>query len=179
MSYELCYFRNMEQALKNNALADILDETLKYVDLVLQDNYLRGAFLKEALSDIGWRDSQDMTIIPGRRYRYKGVLNRIAMEASLYSYEGMWCSLFRLQVGFDKGLIDAGVIILTGERSSRSPLGNSLELVQSEIEYLHPTINLPVAVAVYDFGTPQAVQAVRSDGWEEHGPDNTPEEAAA
>ncbi len=67
--------------------------------------------------------------------------------------------MFRLQIGFDKGEIDLGIVLLNAQRSSRSPLGNNRELVQKEVESLYPTISLPVVIALMDLGTPQCISA--------------------
>ena len=74
------------------------------------------------------------------------------MDGSFASYEYIQDALFRLQVGFDKGKIDMGIILLTAERSVKSKLGSSKDLVRQEIEMLYPTISLPVTIALFDLG---------------------------
>jgi hypothetical protein len=157
MPFEIKYFRNMDRIIADKNMANTVTETLSYVDLVLYGNFFRGSNLRTALEEMGWRDNEELTIIPGRRYQFKGLINSIAIEASLYSYEGLWNSLFRLQVGFDKGLIEGGLVIVNGERSAKSPIGSSWELAQREVDLLHPTVNLPVALAVFDFGVPTPI----------------------
>lgn len=151
MSYEMVYFNTIQEIFQERGMESVVQQSLDYIDIVIYEGYLRGYFLKNALEDLGWRDTQDLIIIPGRRYRYKGLLNGIAIEASLYCYEGLWEALFRLQLGYDKGQILGGIVVLTGERSPKSPMGNTLELVQEEMAFLYPTINLPVSVAVFKF----------------------------
>jgi hypothetical protein len=157
MPFEIKYFRNMDRIIADKNMANTVTETLSYVDLVLYGNFFRGSNLRTALEEMGWRDNEELTIIPGRRYQFKGLINSIAIEASLYSYEGLWNALFRLQVGFDKGLIEGGLVIVNGERSAKSPIGSSWELAQREVDLLHPTVNLPVALAVFDFGVPTPI----------------------
>jgi hypothetical protein len=155
MPFEILHFRDSAKIIKKKGMIDVIHETLMYIDAVLYQSFLRGSFLKTALDDLGWRENGDLTILDGRKYQFKGFMNRVALEASLYTYEDIWRALFRLQVGFDKGLLDVGLVVLTGQRSEKSPLGSSAELVRSEILSLHPTISLPVAVALYDFGKPR------------------------
>jgi hypothetical protein len=155
MPFEILHFRDSAKIIKKKGMIDIIHETLMYIDAVLYQSFLRGSFLKSALDDLGWRDNGDLTILDGRKYQFKGFMNRVALEASLYTYEDIWSSLFRLQVGFDKGLLDVGLVVLTGQRSEKSPLGTSAELVKSEILSLAPTISLPVTVALFDFGKPR------------------------
>ena len=56
----------------------------------------------------------------------------------------------RLQIGFDKGILETGVLVLTSKRSEKSPYGNTSAMVQNEIEMLFPTISMPVTVALFD-----------------------------
>ena len=95
-----------------------------------------------------------MSILDGRRYQYKGIKNRIAIEGSFSAYEYILEGLVRLQIGFDKSRLDAGILILTGLRGERTPYGSTVELVESEIEQLYPTISLPVCVVLFDVGSP-------------------------
>jgi len=78
----------------------------------------------------------------------------IAIEGSFAAYEFIHEGLFRLQLGFDKGLIESGVLVLPGQRSEKSKLGSSADLPTAEIEQLHPTISVPVTVALFDLGRP-------------------------
>ena len=64
--------------------------------------------------------------------------------------------MIRLQLAFDRGKIQMGVLLLTSRRSEKSRFGSTRELCEHEVEnLLHPTINLPVCVALYDLGEPQ------------------------
>ena len=42
------------------------------------------------------------------------------------------------------------MLLLTGERSAKSPFGSTRELVIREVESLYPTISMPVAVAIFN-----------------------------
>ena len=68
----------------------------------------------------------------------------------------------RLQVGFDKGLIETGILMLTAARSEKSSYGTSRELAEAEVELLYPTISMPVSIALFDLGAP-----IISEGTEE------------
>jgi hypothetical protein len=57
-------------------------------------------------------------------------------------------------VGFDQGRIETGILLLTSQRSEKSPLGTSAELAVSEIHMLYPTISMPVTLALFDLGAP-------------------------
>jgi hypothetical protein len=62
-----------------------------------------------------------------------------------------------MQVGFDKGKLDTGILMLTSLRSEKSSYGSSLELAKSEVKMLHPTISLPCSIALFDLGQPTMV----------------------
>jgi hypothetical protein len=95
-----------------------------------------------------------LSILDGRRYQYKGLRNGVAIDGSFSSYEYIQDALLRLQVGFDKKKIETGIVLLTSQRSEKSPLGSTKELVEQEIQLLQPTISLPVTIALFDLGKP-------------------------
>ena len=153
MSYQTVYFHDAKKIIGANRMTKIIKQTFEGIEQDLVGSSFPGTTLKTTLTDCDWReDSDSLKIIDGRRYQYKGFRKRIAIEANLSCYEFLWEGLFRLQIGFDKGLIDVGILILNGTRSDKSPLGESIDLVKSEIEELFPTISLPVVVALFDVG---------------------------
>lgn len=155
MPFEVLHFRNSAHIIHDKGMTSEIMETLQYVETVLFQTYFRGSFLRTALEDMGWRENGLLRILDGRRYEFKGFRNRIAIEANLYVYEYLWEGLFRLQLGFDHGALDCGLLLLTSQRSDKSPLGSTLEIVSLEIEALYPTISLPVTVALFDLGIPR------------------------
>ena len=172
MSYEILYFNDAKKVIGSKRMGKMVSDTLQGIDDDLIGSTHLNTTLKTSLDDCGWRENPDiLKIIDGRRYQYKGYLKRIAVEASLGVYEYILEGLFRLQVGFDKGLIDAGLLILPGNRSEKSPLGESVDLVKAEIKELYPTISLPVAVALFDVSVSSQV----ADAVENAGMDNVEE----
>ena len=110
-----------------------------------------------------------MNILDGRRYQYKGFKKNVALEGSFSSFEYLLTGLARLQVGFDKKLIETGILILTAARSEKSSLGTSRDLAIAEVEYLSDIITIPVSIALFNLGPP-----IISDGEEEGGAENGP-----
>ena len=165
MSCKTVYFREAKAIIDSNRMAKMIDQTLAGIEEDLVGSLFPGTTLKATLDDCGWRDSSDkLKIIDGRRYQHKGYWKRIAIEANLSNYEFLWEGLFRLQVGFDKGEVDVGLLILNGNRSEKSPLGESVDLVRQEVEELFPTISLPVVVALFDVGEPDRVEVNENVG---------------
>ena len=78
----------------------------------------------------------------------------MAIDGSFSSYEFIQDGLLRLQIGLDKGKIDMGILLLTSLRSEKSPYGSTRKLVDEEIEYLYPTISVPVTIVLFDLGKP-------------------------
>jgi hypothetical protein len=103
-----------------------------------------------------WRENGDgeLKILDGRRYMYKGVKRKVAIEGNFSAYEYILEGLFRLQVGFHKGRIETGILMLTSMRSEKSSLGTSRDLAIAEVEQLYPTISMPVSIALFDLGPP-------------------------
>lgn len=153
MSFELLYFRESNKILKKKKLTQIVISTMQYLSDALQGTLYRGELLRQALSDMDWRQ-EPLSILDGRRYQYKGLRQGVAIDGSFSSYEYIQDALLRLQVGFDKKRIEMGIVLLTSQRSEKSPLGSTKELVEQEIQLLYPTISLPVAIALFDLGGP-------------------------
>ena len=153
MSFELLYFRDSDRIVKKKKMGNVILSTLRYLDDVLQGTLYRGELLRQALSDMDWRQ-EPLSILDGRRYQYKGLKSGVAIDGSFSSYEYIQDALLRLQVGFDKKKIETGIVLLTAQRSEKSPLGSTRELVEQEIQDLYPTISMPVIVALFDLGKP-------------------------
>ena len=151
MSFELLHFRDSDKILRKKKMGNMVLSTLRYLDDCLQGTSYRGELLRQALSDMDWRQ-EPLSILDGRRYQYKGLLNGVAIDGSFSSYEYVQDALLRLQVGFDKKKIETGIVLLTSQRSEKSPLGSTKELVEQEIQDLYPTISMPVAIALFDLG---------------------------
>ena len=163
MPVELLHIRESEKILKKKRLEKDLQATLEYVHDALYGSIYRRELLRQALDEMGWRENGSLNIIDGRRYQYKGFKKVVALEGySFASYEYLWTGLLRLQVGFDKGLIETGILMLTAARSEKSSDGTSRELAEAEVELLYPTISMPCSIALFDLGPP-----IISDGTEE------------
>ena len=153
MSFELLHFRDSDKVLRKKKMGNMVLSTLRYLDDCLQGTSCRGELLRQALSDMDWRQ-EPLSILDGRRYQYKGLHKGEAIDGSFSSYEYVQDALLRLQVGFDKKKIETGIVLLTAQRSEKSPLGSTRELVEQEIQDLYPTISVPVIVALFDLGKP-------------------------
>jgi len=163
MPVELLHIRGSDKILKKKRMEKDLKATLEYIDDALYGSIYRRELLRQALDEMGWRENGSLNIIDGRRYQYKGFKKNVALEGdSFASYEYLWTGLLRLQVGFDKGLIETGILMLTAARSEKSSYGTSRELAEAEVELLYPTISLPCSIALFDLGTP-----IISNGTEE------------
>lgn len=149
MAYEMLHFRGSQEAIQNLNMEQPLMETLDYVDLVVQDSSWKGTMLTEVLEETGWRNSEDLVIIPNRRYKYKGYMGALAIEGNLTIHEYMLEGLFRMQIGYDKESVQAGVLLL-GNRKWTTPFQDNKQLLDFEIRELYPTISLPVSVALFD-----------------------------
>ncbi len=166
MPFEILHFRDSDQILKEKRMEKDVKATLEYIDDALYGSIYRRELLRQALDEMDWRanGNDDLKILPARRYMYKGVKKVIAIEGNFSVYEYILEGLFRLQVGFDKGIIETGILMLTSQRSEKSSYGSSRDLAEAEVEMLYPTISLPVSVALFDLGEP-----VISNGTEEGG----------
>jgi hypothetical protein len=154
MSVEIVHFRGSDKIIKDKNMENYVHSTLEYVADALHGSLYRGELLRQALSDSGWRENGSLNILLGRRYQYKGFKNGIALEGSFAAYEFILEGLFRLQVGFDKGMIETGILMLTSQRSEKSSYGSSRDLAEAEVEQLYPTIAMPCSIALFDLGDP-------------------------
>jgi len=155
MPFELLHFRGSEKILKDKHLIKDVQATLGYLDEVLYGSMHRRELLRQALDEMEWRHSNEtLIILDGRRYSYKGFKKGIAIEANFSAYEFILEGLVRLQIGYDKKKIDAGILLLTSLRSEKTPYGSTKKMVEEDLINLFPTISLPVSVALYDLGSP-------------------------
>ena len=156
MPFEILHFRGSDKIIKDKNLENDIQSTLEYVDDVLFETLHRRELFRQALEEMDWRDSGngDLKILDGRRYMYKGVKRGVAIEGNFSVYEIILEGLLRLQIGFDKGKIETGILILTSKRSEKTPYGSTSKMVNEEIEMLYPTISMPVSVALFDLGDP-------------------------
>ncbi len=154
MSFELLHFRGSEQILKSKEMENDVQRTLEYLDSVLYGSIHRRELLRQALDEMGWRQNRVLSVLDGRRYYYKGIKQRVAIEGSLALYEYILEGLLRLQIGFQKERIDLGILLLPAQRGEKTPYGSTRELVEEEVKDLYPTIDLPVAICLFELGKP-------------------------
>ena len=151
---EVIHFRESDKIIKQKDLEADVNITLRYVESVLYGSLYKRELTIQALKECDWRE-EDLSILEGRRYSIKVLSSGVAIEGNFASYEYILEGLFRLQIGFDKGRIETGILMLTSERSEKSRLGTSIELAKMEVEQLYPTISMPVTIALFDLGTPE------------------------
>lgn len=153
--FEILHFRGSDEILKEKHLLTDVQATMQYIDDVLTGALYKRELLRMALDEMDWSvDSDSMRIIEGRRYMYKGVKRGIAIDGNISAYEYILEGLVRLQIGYDKQRIDAGILLVNAKRSEKSPFGTTADLIKAEIETLYPTIHLPVAVCLISTGEP-------------------------
>ena len=164
MPFEIFHVRGSDKIIKDKNLEKDVQVTLEYVDDALYGSIYRRELLRQALDEMDWRENGTLNILDGRRYQYKGFKRGVAIEGNFSAYEYILEGIFRLQLGFDKGLVETGILMLTSLRSEKSSYGSSRDLAEAEVEMLYPSISLPVSVALFDLG-----EAIISNGTEEGG----------
>jgi hypothetical protein len=166
MPFEILHFRGSDEIIKSKNMENDVQITLEYINDALYGSIYRRELLRQSLEEMDWRENGDgeLKILDGRRYQYKGFKKGVAIEGNFSVYEYILEGLFRLQVGFDKGRNETGILMLTSMRSEKSSLGTSRDLAISEVEMLYPTVSMPVSIALFDLGHP-----IISDGTENGG----------
>lgn len=163
--FEILHFRDSDKILKQKKMITDVTSTLQYIDDVLSGAIYKRELFRQALDEMGWRYNGTLNILEGRRYLYKGFKKNVAIEGNFSAYEYILEGLFRLQVGYDKGMIETAILILTSKRSEKSPYGSTSKMVKQEIEMLYPTISMPVSVALFDLDDPE----IMDEGGDENG----------
>ena len=156
MPFEIMHFRGSDKILRDKNMENDVLFTLSYLNDALYGSLYKGELMRLALAEMDWRENGngELKILDGRRYMYKGVKRGVALEGNFSVYEYILEGLFRLQVGFDKGRIETGILMLTSMRSEKSSYGTSRDLAIAEVEQLYPTISMPVSIALFDLGPP-------------------------
>jgi hypothetical protein len=168
----MIHFRKAGEIIKEKKMANGIKQLMEYLQDCLYGTRYKGELMRQALKEMDWRQEGDLNILDGRRYFYKGFKNRVAIDGSFSSYEYIQNALLKLQVGFDKKKIDMGIVMVTSQRSEKSKLGTTEELVAKEIEMLHPTISLPVTIILFDLGRPGEIYEEKKPKKEEALPEN-------
>jgi hypothetical protein len=168
----MIHFRKAGEIIKEKKMANGIKQLMEYLQDCLYGTRYKGELMRQALKEMDWRQEGDLNILDGRRYFYKGFKNRVAIDGSFSSYEYIQNALLKLQVGFDKKKIDMGIVMVTSQRSEKSKLGTTEELVAKEIEMLHPTISLPVTIILFDLGRPGELYEEKKPKKEEALPEN-------
>ena len=154
MPLEVMHFRDSDKIIKDKHMDRDVKGTLEYIEESLYGTLYKRELLRQVLDEMHWREKVNLSILDGRRYRYKGFKRGVAIEGNFSAYEFILEGLFRLQVGFDKGILETGILLLTGKRSEKTPYGSTSKMVKKEIDMLYPTISMPVTIALYDLGEP-------------------------
>ena len=137
--FEILHFRGSDEILKQKRLLKDVQVTMEYIDDVLTGSLYKRELLRMALEEMDWtQDADFMRIIEGRRYMYKGVKRGVAIDGNISAYEYILEGMVRLQLGYDKQRIDAGIQIVNSKRSDKSPFGSTADLIKMEIETLYP-----------------------------------------
>jgi hypothetical protein len=170
--FELVHFRGADKIIKEKKMANGVKQLMEYLQDCLYGTRYKGELMRQALKEMDWRQEGALNILDGRRYFYKGFKNRVAIDGSFSSYEYIQNALLKLQVGFDKKKIDMGIVMVTSQRSEKSKLGTTKDLVAKEIELLYPTISLPVTIILFDLGRPGEIYEEKKPKKEEALPEN-------
>lgn len=152
--FEMIHFRGADKIIKEKKMTNIVRSLMQYLDDCLFGTRHKSELMRQALKETDWRNNGNCKIFSERKYAYHGFRNRVAIDGSFSSYEAIQGALFRLQLGYDHKKIDVGIVMIPAQRSEKSKLGKTRDLVKKEIELLEPTITIPVLVAIFDLGKP-------------------------
>ena len=165
--FEILHFRDSDKILNDKNMMHDVHTTLEYLEDVLTGVQFKGELFRQALDDMGWREIGTLNILNGRRYMYKGIKNNVAIDGNFSSYEYIMEGLMRLQIGYDRGMLETGILILTAKRSEKSPYGSTSDMVKKEIKMLYPTVSMPVSVALFDLEDP--IDIFSEEGGDDYG----------
>lgn len=153
--FEMLHFRDSDKILEKKDQLHDVQLTMEYIDTVMSGSLYKRELLRLSLDEMDWqRDREFLRVFENRRYLYKGFKNGVAIDGNLSAYEYILEGLLKLQIGFNIKKVDVGVLLLTSRRSQKSPYGNVPEMVQEDLQFLFPTISLPVCVCLFDTGEP-------------------------
>ena len=170
--FEIICIRGADKIIKEKKMTNVVRSLMQYLDDCLYGTRHKSELMRQALKENDWRNNGDCKIFSERKYAYHGFRNRVAIDGSFNSYEAIHDALFRLQLGYDHKKIDVGIVMIPAQRSEKSKLGKTRDLVKKEIELLEPTITIPVLVAIFDLGKPGEIYEEKKPKKEEALPEN-------
>ena len=82
--FEILHFRGSDEILKEKRLLNDVQVTMQYIDDVLAGSLYKRELLRMALEEMDWTTSSAaMRIIDNRRYTYKGLKRRVAIDGNI------------------------------------------------------------------------------------------------
>ena len=82
MPFEILHFRESEEILRDKDMERDVLVTLEYLDDALYGALYKKELLRLALEEMDWRRTENLNILPGRRYSYKGFKKGVAIEGN-------------------------------------------------------------------------------------------------
>ena len=154
MMYHLFHFREAHKVFEQKAMASDVTMTVNHVLNSLNGAFRRNDLLRAALDEMGWYKGPVWNIIAGRRYRFLGYKHGVAIEAGLDTYDYIVEGLMTLQLGYDKGQIDAGILMLSTQGSRICRDTDMNDLIVKDMGAMEPILSMPVSICLYDLNDP-------------------------
>ena len=151
MPYQLYHFNGSKEFIKSNSMVSDLAMTAQHVLNTISGAFLREQLLRIALDEMGWTQGDTWNIVAGKKCRYLGCKRGVGLEANLGIYDYIVEGAMRLQVGYDKGQIDAGILLLTNQGMPKCMEEDIYPQLEKDMNALAPTISLPLCICLYDF----------------------------
>ena len=150
MSFQVFHFHDSERIFRNRSMISDVAMTTQHVFNALNAPIDQGKPLRIALDEMGWHQGDTWNIIAGHHFQFEGFKNAVALKVSLISYEFILEDLAHLQLAFDKGMIDAGLLLLTTWQMPICDRQDWKTVLTKDMDALSPTISLPVSVCLYE-----------------------------
>ena len=151
MDFKLYHFHGSDKIFKNRAMISDVAMTVEHVFNVLKGNLFPDNLLRIALDEMGWHKGSTWNIVAGHHYQFEGFKNGVGLEECLGACGCIVEGLVNLQVAYDKGQIDGGLLLLSVSGIPECNGDDAETILIRDVNSLGPTISLPVSVCLYDF----------------------------
>ncbi|MDD2303014.1 MAG: hypothetical protein PHG30_10665, partial [Eubacteriales bacterium] len=82
MSYEILHFRNANQIIKEKKMAKEVKGVMDYLNDCLYGTQHKSELLRQALTEMNWRQNGDLNILDGRRRKLPLKVDMLKVEFS-------------------------------------------------------------------------------------------------
>ena len=151
MHFQLFHFHGSDKILEQKIMVCDVAMTVEHVFNALNGRQPSDPLVRVALGEMGWH-KENTNLGAEHNCRFEGLKNGVGLEVCLDAYGSLVQGLVNLQMAFDQGQIDVGILLLSARGIPERDSENLKIVLTRDMDALASIISLPVTVSLYDLG---------------------------